>query len=407
VRLPFEVWASPEPTFARIGARSYRDQLAETGHERRPGDLDLLASLGVSASRYPVLWEKCAPRAPEEADFSWARPRLERLAQLGIEPIVTLLHHGSGPAYTDLLDPAFPALLARYAGTVARAFPWIRRWTPINEPLTTARFSTLYGVWYPNRRDDDRAFGHAVAHEALGMLLAMEAIRAHAPDAQFAITEDLQSFTACDPSVEAFVEHKRRRMYLSVELAMGRVRPGHELYGYLTRTCGVAPELLARIVAHAAAPDLVGWNYYPNSERALSRAADGTIANVPARLQQPISPLPLLRSAYDRLGLPFGISEVHIDGDESARVAWLHARCADLSELAAAGMPVRMLGVWAAFGMVDWASLLRERAGYAEDGIFTFAGPDGTPSETAVARAVRDLTARATRVSRVPSASRS
>jgi dTDP-4-dehydrorhamnose reductase len=408
LRLPFEVWASPEPTYARIGANSYRDQLAETGHDRRPGDLDLLASLGVSATRYPVLWEKCAPRVPEEADFTWARPRLERLAQLGIEPVVTLLHHGSGPAHTDLLDPAFPELLARYAGMVARAFPWIRRWTPINEPLTTARFSTLYGVWYPNRRDD-RAFGHAIAHEALGMLLAMEAIRAHAPDAEFVITEDLQSFTARDPSVEAFVEHKRRRMYLSIELAMGRVTPAHELYEYLTGTCGVAPPLLERIVAHAAPPELVGWNYYPNSERALERAADGSISNVPARLHRAISPLPLLRAAHERLGLPFGISEVHVDGDERARVAWLHERCADLSELAAQGLPVRMLGVWAAFGMLDWASLLTERAGYAEDGIFTFAGTGGVPRETAVARAVRELTARASpRVSsRAPSASRS
>jgi dTDP-4-dehydrorhamnose reductase len=93
--------------------------------------------------------------------------------------------------------------------------------------------------------------------------------------------------------------------------------------------------------------------------------------------------------------LPFGISEVHIDGDERARVAWLRERCADLSTLAADGLPVRMLGVWAAFGMVDWASLLRERAGYVEDGIFTFAGPDGTPQETAVARAVRELSAQA------------
>ena len=62
---PFEVWASPEPTFARISAHETRDQLAETGHEARDGDMDLLASLGVSAARYPVLWEKCAPQRGE------------------------------------------------------------------------------------------------------------------------------------------------------------------------------------------------------------------------------------------------------------------------------------------------------------------------------------------------------
>jgi hypothetical protein len=49
MKLPFEIWASPEPTYARIDASSFRDQLAETGHADRPGDLDLLASLGVTA----------------------------------------------------------------------------------------------------------------------------------------------------------------------------------------------------------------------------------------------------------------------------------------------------------------------------------------------------------------------
>jgi dTDP-4-dehydrorhamnose reductase len=184
-------------------------------------------------------------------------------------------------------------------------------------------------------------------------------------------------------------------MYLSIELVMGRVRPGHEMHAYLTGPCGIAAADLERIAALARPPDLVGWNYYPNSERALERAPDGTISNEPARLHGPISPRPLLRAAHARLGLPFGISEVHIDGDERARVAWLRERCADLSSLVADGLPVRMLGVWAAFGMVDWASLLRERAGYVEDGIFTFAGPDGTPQETAVARAVRELSAQA------------
>ncbi len=395
--VPFEVWASPEPTVARVTESAYRDQLAETGHATRPADLDLLAGLGVSATRYPVLWEKAAAYAGGEPDLAWATERLGRLRELGLEPIVTLMHHGSGPPGTSLLDPAFPEKFAAYAGTVARAFPWIRRWTPLNEPLTTARFATLYGVWYPNTVDDDVAFGHALVHEALAMLLAMEAIAAHAPGAEFVLTEDLQSFAALDPALEELVAHKRRRMYLSIELVMGRVTPEHELYGYLTERCEVGPELLARVVRHARAPDLVGWNYYPNSERALGRDVDGRVTNVPARLARPITPLPLLRAAHERLGLPFGISEVHCNGDEAERVAWLDARTADLTALANGGLPVRMLGAWAAFGLVDWDSLLTRREDYREDGVFTFAGRDGVPRETAVASAVRRLAAGARR----------
>jgi dTDP-4-dehydrorhamnose reductase len=391
--LPFEIWASPEATVARIDASTYRDQLVDTGHDRREHDLDLLAGLGVSATRYPVLWERVAPEHPEQLELSWARRRLDRLRELGVEPVVTLVHHGSGPAYTNLLDPAFPELFARYAGAVARAFPWVRRWTPLNEPLTTARFSTLYGVWYPNRADD-ASFGHAIVHEALAILLGMEAIAAHVADPEFMITEDLQSFRSLDAATENYVQHKSERLYLSVELVAGRVRRGHALYPYLVETCGVAPALLERVERSARLPAIVGWNYYPNSERALGVRLDGSFFNDAALEHGPIEALPLLRAAHERLKLPFGLSEVHRSGPEAARVAWLEARAADLATLAAEGRPVRMLGAWAAFGLVDWDSLLRERREHHEDGVFAFAGPGGTPAETAVSAALRALAKR-------------
>ncbi len=72
---------------------------------------------------------------------------------------------------------------------------------------------------------------------------------------------------------------------------------------------------------------------------------------------------------------------------------WLATHAADVQELRAEGVDVRALGAWAAFGMVDWHSLLRERARVVEDGIYTFAGPDGTPQPTAVAAALRELAA--------------
>jgi dTDP-4-dehydrorhamnose reductase len=378
---------------ARIGADAYRDQLAETGHEARDGDSDLLASLGVDATRVPVLWEKCAPLDPRSVDLAWPRRRLSRLRELGVEPIVTLLHHGSGPRYTSLVDPAFPQLLAAYAGDVAAAFPWVRRWTPVNEPLTTARFATLYGHWYPNAREDHRAFGAAIVNQALGTVLAMHAIRRSVPDAQLVVTEDLQAFTALDAGVAEYVAHKRDRAYLSAELVMGRVVAGHPLYDYLCTTCAVAPALLAELAARAVAPALMGWNYYPYSERTLWSGVDGAAHNM-ATVEvgpHPISPLPLLRAAHRRLDLPFALAEVHVRGTGEERVRWLLARDADLRALAAEGLPAVALGAWAAFGLVDWDSLLTRRAGYTEDGIFTFAAANAEPRSTAVATALRAL----------------
>ncbi len=391
---PLELWASPEPTFARIDAATVRDQIAETGLDVRLDDAERIAALGVSGSRVPVLWERVAPDDPHDCDFREPARRLAALRAAGIEPIVTLLHHGSGPQYTDLLDPAFPLWFAEYAEAAARAFPWVRRWTPINEPLTTARFATLYGVWYPNMRDD-RGFGRAMINQTLAQQAAMRRIRRVIPAAEFVLTEDLQRFAAGDDAVAAYAEFLRERVYLSVELVAGRVGADHPLAGFLTERCGVNAGELAMLQRDAAVPDLVAFNHYPHSERYLF-THEGAPADVPsAYVDGEPAPRagPLLRAAAERLRLPLAIGEVHVHAPEAERVRWLAQHAADVRELRAGGTDVRALGAWAAFGMVDWHSLLRRRERVTEDGIYTFAGPNGIPQPTAVAAAVRELAA--------------
>lgn len=181
-----EVWAGLECTVNRVGGR-YFDQLTRTGHDARPGDLDRLAWLGVRAVRYPVLWER---HAGAPVDWSWADDRLTRLRGLGIRPVVGLVHHGSGPPHTHLLDWSFAEGLAAFAGRVAERFPWVDAYTPVNEPLTTARFSGLYGHWFPHGRDD-RTFARALLTQRRAVVLAMRAVRRVNPEARLVQTDDL------------------------------------------------------------------------------------------------------------------------------------------------------------------------------------------------------------------------
>src|SRR3712207_5229652 len=100
-RPPLELWAGLECTVNRVGDE-YFDQLERSGHDGRLADLELFAELGARAARYPILWERVAPRGVENADWSWTDERLGRLRELGIRPIVGLVHHGSGPRHTSL-----------------------------------------------------------------------------------------------------------------------------------------------------------------------------------------------------------------------------------------------------------------------------------------------------------------
>jgi hypothetical protein len=150
---PLELWAGVECTINRVDD-TFFDQLEWSDHTQRLDDLERFAALGIRALRHPIQWERTAPGGLAQADWSWADSRLGRLRELGIRPIVGLVHYGSGPSTTNLLDPAFPDRLAQFAGAVAERYPWIADYTPVNEPLTTARFSGLYGHWYPHGRDE-------------------------------------------------------------------------------------------------------------------------------------------------------------------------------------------------------------------------------------------------------------
>ncbi|MGZ8998350.1 MAG: family 1 glycosylhydrolase, partial [Allosphingosinicella sp.] len=212
---PLELWGGVECTIVRIGDR-WRDQSTETGHRDRTSDIDLIQRLGIGTVRYPILWEAIAPDRPDKLDFSWTDDRLERLQERGIGVVGGLLHHGSGPHYTSLLDPDFPAKLADFAARVAERYPWIKSWTPVNEPLTTARFSGLYGHWYPHRRDYP-AFLRSLVNQCKGVVAARAAIREVIPDAQLLQTEDLgKTFSTAPLRYQAANENERR--WLSLDL---------------------------------------------------------------------------------------------------------------------------------------------------------------------------------------------
>src|SRR4051812_12675041 len=141
-----EIWGGIECTINRVND-AYFDQLDYAGHYERDSDIEVLAGLGVKKLRYPLLWERHQPRKNMAIDWSWTENRLRQIRSHQIEVIAGLVHHGSGPAFTSMIDRNFPQYLADYARQVAEKFPWIEYYTPVNEPLTTARFSGLYGLW--------------------------------------------------------------------------------------------------------------------------------------------------------------------------------------------------------------------------------------------------------------------
>lgn len=394
-----ELWGGHECTANRI-RDSYRDQTLISGHEVRIGDLDRFAALGCRALRYPVLWERVSPSHPELADWRWSDARLQRLKSLSIRPIVGLTHHGSGPLYTHLLDPDFATGLAAHAEAVARRYDWIEDWTPVNEPLTTARFSALYGHWYPHAIDE-AAFWTALLNQIDAVRLSMRGIRRVRPEARLIQTEDLGRTYATAP-LQKQAEFENLRRWLTWDLLSGRVDRQHGLFDRLSRH-GLADRLLA-IADAPCPPDVLGVNHYLTSERFLDHRVErypsktwggsdiqayADVEAVRVLVPEPDGLEGVLREAHARYGLPIAVTEIHNGCTREEQMRWLLDAWRTAQRLRQEGVAIEAVTAWSLLGAFDWDSLLTRSAGRYEAGAFDVSGL--TPRPTGVASLMKAL----------------
>jgi len=398
-----EVWGGVECTVARIQDR-YRNQIVETGHFERPDDLNAIAALGIRTLRYPVLWETISPDNPAHSDWRWHDKHLSRLRELGMAPIAGLLHHGSGPHYTHLLDPTLPDMLARHAERVATRYPWINMFTPVNEPLTTARFSGLYGHWYPHGRQT-ATFLRILIVQCRAVVLSMQAIRRITPAARLVQTEDLGK-TFSSPLLQYQADYENERRWLSLDLLCGRIDRSHPWHKEFLEA-GIGERELGFFLETPCPPDIVGINHYLTSERYLDqqlkcfpdnhhcgnqthRYADVEAIRV-EQLAQQTGPLARLREAWERYQLPMAVTEVHHGGTRDEQLRWLMEAWNAARTLKKEGADIRAVTLWSMFGCVDWNTLLVEHNGHYESGVFDvrFA----PPRPTALASAATALVA--------------
>lgn len=393
------IWGGFECTVNRVGDR-YFDQIVRTGHQDRIEDLKILSDLGARCVRYPVLWERVSPEEGRY-DWEWTDARLAELRERGIQPILGLLHHGSGPRYTSLVDPRFPEKLATYARAVAERYPWAEMYTPVNEPLTTARFSCLYGHWYPHLKGD-KPFSRALLNQLRGTVLAMRAIREVCPDAQLVQTEDLGKTHSTRPlAYQARFENERR--WVTFDLLAGRLSPRHKMYRFL-RYLDVPAADLDWFLENPCPPDILGINYYVTSERYLDHRIDryprsvvggngrhryADVEAVRARVHGIAGPKKLLREAWERHGIPLAITEAHLGCTREEQVRWFTNTHRQACALAGEGVDVRGVTAWALLGSYDWDSLITKDRGHYESGVYDVRS--GEPRPTALVPLIQAL----------------
>lgn len=393
-----EIWGGSEYSFVRVHDNVY-DQLARNGHEERIKDLQLFSELNIKTIRYPLLWEKY--EAGKKRFFRINDTRLAKLGELGIKPIAGLLHHGSGPFYTDLYDSNFPALLAEYAYKIAERYPWLEYYTPVNEPLTTARFSGLYGIWYPHK-SDDYSFLRILLNELRGTVLAMRAIKSINPEAKLIQTEDLSKIHA-HPALNYQADFENLRRWMTYDILLGKLDPQHPLWNYFIVN-GIKQQELEFFLTNSIEPAVCGFNYYVTSERYLDPRKDvyprfyhggnnlqqyADVEAVRANIPTEIDARALLKESWTRYHLPIALTEVHLACTREEQLRWFNEAYQTALSLKQEGVDIRAITAWSFFGSFDWSSLLCVKNDHYESGVYDIRS--GKPRATAIAGLIKSI----------------
>jgi dTDP-4-dehydrorhamnose reductase len=394
-----ELWAGPECTVNRIGNR-YFDQVERTGHDQRLDDLDHFASLGIRSLRYPVLWERTLRDG--QPDWDWSDERLNRLRDLRIEPIVGLLHHGSGPRWTSLVDPEFPEKFRQYARSVAQRYPWVESYTPINEPLTTARFSCLYGHWYPHKKDVN-SFVRALLLQCKAVVLGMKEIRLENPRARLIQTEDFgKVFSTAKMAYQADFENCRR--WSTWDLLNGKIEASHVMFSHF-RWAGIPESEILWFQDNPCPPDILGLNHYVTSDRYIDENLGdypknvwGTngqnhyadVEAVRALDSYELGPERRIAEVWQRYHRPLAITEAHLGCVETIQQVLWFREVWDAARLQnQRGADIRAVTAWSLLGAFDWDTLLTRQVGHYERGVFEIG--HGKIHATPLAHVLREM----------------
>lgn len=395
-----EIWGGIECTINRVGDQYY-DQLEYSGHYRRKEDIAHISGLGVKKLRYPILWEFHEKKKGSRIDWTWSEKQLNSIRNFNIEPIVTLLHHGSGPSFTNLLDVQFPELFAAYAAKVALKFPWINFYTPVNEPLTTARFSGLYGFWFPHKNNDVN-FVKMLLNQLKAVVLAMREIRKINPNAKLIQTEDLGK-TYSKPALEYQALFENNRRWLTFDLLTGNFFPDHPMWQYFLRL-GIPVNDIRFFIDNPCVPDVMGMNYYVTSERFLDEEIDKyeksthgsnelqTYADVEA-VRVPHNHKTglkiLLREAWERYKVPLAVTEAHLNCSREEQLRWINEIWQNCCDLTKENIPVLGVTAWSLFGAYGWNKLIISSEKDYESGVFDVRSGQVRP--TALATFIKNI----------------
>ena len=368
--------------------------VADDHYHRWAEDVDLMSDLGFGAYRFSIAWPRIQPDGrgrPNQAGIDFYRRLAESLRERGVTPWATLYHWDLPQALEDRggwLQRDTARRFADYAHEVAdRLSDVVSEWITLNEPWCSSFLGYASGIHAPGRALGSRA-AHAAHHLLLGHGLALEALRAAAPEARVGISLNLYPVEPAgdsggDADAARRIDGLSNRLFLEPVLA--GTYPADVLED-LGETRWFAENATEEDLRSISAPiDFLGVNYY---SRHIVASASAPAAGAPPSTYpgsehvrmvdtgapatqmgwevHPDGMLDALRMASDLAPeLPLYITEngaaypdsQDADGriDDGERTEYLQAHLEAARDAVAAGLPLRGYFLWTLMDNWEWS----------------------------------------------------
>ncbi|RYC68315.1 family 1 glycosylhydrolase [Spirosoma sordidisoli] len=328
-----------------------RDQLRECGHyDRYKEDLGLVKEMGLNVLRYGLPYYSMH-KGPGQFDWEFADLAMAEIKQLGITPILDLMHFGVPDWIGDFQNPELPVHFSDFCAAVAERYPWVRYYTPVNEIYVTARISGKDGVWNEQLKTD-RGFVTALKHCVAASIMGNQQIAKRRNDCVIVQSESAEYIHELCATPSAATQLDNELRFLSLDLLYAN--PPSTTVGMYMMDNGLTREEYNWFMAgKPPGYQIMGNDYYGRNERI--KLPDGRVETS----MDVLGWYEITRDYYERYHMPVMHTETNVFEADQAPI-WLYKQWVSIMRMRRDGVPVLGFTWYSLIDQIDWDSQLGE-----------------------------------------------
>jgi beta-glucosidase/6-phospho-beta-glucosidase/beta-galactosidase len=334
--------------------KTRRDMLAECDHYNRyKEDLGLVKEMGLKVLRYGLPYYNIQ-KGPGKYDWEFADLAMNEIKRLGITPILDLMHFGVPDWLENFQNPDLVVHFADYCEEVAKRYPWVRYYTPVNEIYVTARSSGKDGVWNEQLKSD-KGFVTALKHCTAASIMGTQQIAKHRPDCVIVQSESAEFTHELRAERTPSVQMENKLRFASLDLLYAH-QPDGEVVNYLYDNGMTRKEYDWFMAGEPPGYQVMGNDYYGRNEKII--LPNGEVCTS----MDVLGWASITHDYYQRYKKPVMHTETNVFEAELAPT-WLWKQWVNILRIRKEGVPVLGFTWYSLIDQLDWDTGLAEKNG--------------------------------------------